>query len=227
MHLMTLFPLACALALAGCGAAPPTDAAGQPGSTAAASAEAAQPGDAARIPPTTDASRMDDLNRFVPEGARIVDTVRGDLTGAGSDDVVLVVSPAASGDGKLGEGVPRSVLLLTRDATGALRKAAENARLVPCATCGGTAGDPYAFSRIEAGTLTIAVSGGSRERWFDNYVFRYAPAQQRWTLVQVVRGVSDTMTEQRRQIELTGEELGDVAFPDFDPATLRKTATLD
>jgi hypothetical protein len=223
MHLVRLFPLALLGTLAACDATQPADA-GHAGAPPAPTTEAASKGG----PQTqTEAARMDDLNRFVPEGARIVDTVKGDLTGSGSDDTLLVVAPAATDAATPGEGPARSVILLTRDGSGALTSAAENARMVPCATCGGAVGDPYAFSRIEAGTLTIAVSGGSRERWFDNYVFRYAPGQKDWLLERVVRGASDTMTERQEQIELTGEELGQVTFAAFDPATLPRNATLE
>lgn len=169
---------------------------------------------------TAATSGADDPAAFVPEGATLVDTVRGDLTGRGTADALIVFSPAATGQQPLGDGPVRTVVLMTRDASGRLQNAAENARIVPCARCGGIAGDPYAYARIEAGTVTLAVAGGSRERWFHDYVFRYAPERATWQLEQVVRGVTDTQTGLQKQTELTAADFGDIGFADFDPATL-------
>ncbi len=163
---------------------------------------------------------------FVPRGATLVDTVQGDLTGRGTSDALIVFSPATTETQPLGEGPPRTIVLLTRDASGGLKKAAENARIVPCKRCGGLAGDPYAYARIEAGTVTLAVAGGSRERWFSDYVFRYAPERATWQLEQVVRGVTDTQTGAQKQAQLKVADFGEIGFPDFDPQTLPTAPTL-
>lgn len=161
-----------------------------------------------------------DFSAFVPESAKVVDVVHGDLTGRGSADVLLVIAPDVGAHEGLGEGPARSVILLTRDASGELRKSAENARIVPCARCGGVAGDPYGYARIEAGTVTVSISGGSRERWFDDYIFRYSATASSWRLFRVVRGVTDTQTGAQKQVELSEEDFGDVAFAEFEPAAL-------
>lgn len=164
---------------------------------------------------------------FVPSGMETVDTLRGDLTGTGRSDALLVVSPPTSAGDKLGQGAPRTVILLTQDESGELHKAAENAHIVPCANCGGMAGDPYAFSRIEKGQFTISISGGSRERWADDFTFRYAPANKSWLLEKVVRELTDTQSGQHKQLELTAKDFGQVTFADFDPAKLPKVAPLE
>lgn len=164
---------------------------------------------------------------FVPEGATLVDTVCGDLTGRGTHDALIVFSRPTSEQTPLGQGPARTVVLLTGDASGVLRKEAENGNIVPCERCGGIAGDPYAYARIEAGTLTLAVSGGSRERWFHDYVFRYASQSATWQLEQVVRGVTDTQTGHQEQEALTAADFGDIGFADFDPATLPAAPALD
>lgn len=169
---------------------------------------------------------MQDVSSFVPVGMTVLETLRGDLTGNAHSDALLVFSPPEPTDAKLGEGAPRTVLLLTQDASGALHKAAENGRIVPCARCGGMAGDPYAFSRIEAGRFTISVSGGSRERWADDYTFRYVPEQKNWQLDKVVRELTDTQGGQHTKLELSPKDFGQVSFADFDPATLPKPAPL-
>ncbi|MBG3850543.1 hypothetical protein ABQZ69_13185 [Xanthomonas sp. WHRI 8391] len=170
---------------------------------------------------------MGTIDSFVPAGSKALETIRGDLTGSGHSDALVVVSPPATGSEKLGEGQPRTVLLLTQIAEGALQKAAENRKIVPCARCGGLAGDPYAFSRIQKGQFTISISGGSRERWADDFTFKYSADQQTWMLDKVVRDLTDTETEQHNTLELTSKDFGTVTFQDFDPATLKKVAALD
>ena len=159
--------------------------------------------------------------------ARVVDSVVGDLTGGGRSDALIVFAPASSEQDRLGEGPARTVVLLTRDQSGRLQRAAENARLIPCARCGGVAGDPYGDARIDAGTVTIAVSGGSRERWFSDYVFRYAAEQGDWLLDRVIRGVTDTQTGIQKQAELTAADFGEMPFSRFDPGSLQAAPTLD
>jgi hypothetical protein len=177
--------------------------------------------------PVDTAPGVDDPTAFVPEGATLVDTVRGDLTGRGTSDALIVFSPATAEAHPLGDGPARTIVLLTRDAPGSLQKVAENARIVPCERCGGIAGDPYAYARIEAGAVTVAVAGGSRERWFHDYIFRYVPGRAIWQLEQVVRGVTDTQTELQKKTELTAADFGDIGFADFDPETLPAAPALD
>lgn len=162
----------------------------------------------------------DDLNGFIPNGMTLVDSVRGDLTGNGGHDALLVVAPPTPAGTALGEGMPRSMLLLVDSGNGGLQLAARNDRLVPCQRCGGLAGDPYAFSRIDAGGFTVSLSGGSRERWATDYHFAYRAADQRWLLHQVTRVVTDTETGQRRDQQLDAGALGSPDFSQFDPATL-------
>ncbi|MCD9004850.1 hypothetical protein LDO31_01100 [Luteimonas sp. XNQY3] len=226
MHTPWMSALLSSVLLVGCGV--------QEGPVAAQVAEDDATGaDVPRAPATHEASQTamtsgrDDPAAFVPGGATRVDTVRGDLTGRGTSDALIVFSPATPERQPLGDGPARTVVLLTRDASGRLQNAAENARIVPCERCGGIAGDPYAYARIEAGDVTLAVAGGSRERWFHDYVFRYAPERATWQLEQVVRGVTDTQTGLQKQTELTAADFGDIGFADFDPATLPPAPALD
>ncbi len=87
------------------------------------------------------------------------------------------------------------------------------------------AGDPYAFSRIEKGQFTISMLGRlARSGWADDFTFRYAPDSKTWLLDKVVRELTDTQSEQHKQLELTAKDFGQVAFADFDPAKLPKVA---
>lgn len=173
------------------------------------------------------AQRADDPATFVPAGATVVDVVRGDLTGQGTSDALVVFSSGVTVQRPFGDGPARTVLLLLGDGSGRLQKVAENARIIPCEACGGMAGDPYAYAHIEAGSMTLAVAGGSRQRWFHDYEFRYAPARSIWQLQRVVRGVTDTRTDLHKQAELTFADFGEVDFADFDPASLPPAPALD
>jgi hypothetical protein len=153
--------------------------------------------------------------------------VRGDLTGNGTQDALLVVSAPTAADAQLGQGSPRSVLLLTDTGGGKLQLAARNDRLVPCERCGGMAGDPYAFSQIEAGSFTVSVSGGSRERWASDYRFTHHAGDNRWQLQQVTRVITDTESGEQREQQLDAGTLGAHDFDTFDPATLPAAPRLD
>ena len=171
---------------------------------------------------TDKGSKMDDLKSFATDGARILESKTGDLTGAGHKDVLLVLDPPTTGKEKLGEGPNRTVLLLLRDASGQLAKVTSNSHVVLCATCGGVAGDPFGYVRIDGGSFTIVNGGGSRERWSDEFTFTYAKDSQDWFVTKVNRQVSDSETGHEKKIELTPHELGKVSFRDFDPAKVQE-----
>lgn len=163
-----------------------------------------------------------ELNAFVEGNSKILSSQQGDLSGNGTPGVVLVLDHPGTGAEMLGEGKPRSVLLLTRDGAGELHKAKQNDRLVPCAQCGGMAGDPFGYVRVDKGGFTALVEGGSRERWSNEYTFKYSTDQQDWLLDKAVRSVTDTQTGEEKSVELTGKDFGTIRFEEFDPETLPK-----
>ena len=170
----------------------------------------------------------EDINLLVPAGMTLVDSVRGDLTGKGLDDALLVAAPPSAPEAGLGQGSPRSVLLLRNDGNGQLQVAARNERLVPCERCGGIAGDPYAYSRIENGHFTVSVSGGSRQRWASDYRFQYQAQDDSWQLASVTREITDTATGQNQRQQLEADALTvPLSFEHFDPATLPRAPELE
>lgn len=190
------------------------------GLAASAHAQSANPYATPSAAAAAQGSAMDDLTSFATGGAKVLESIKGDLTGERSADVLLVLDPPLTGKETLGQGAWRDVVLLTRDANGTLHKAASNPRLVPCAQCGGMAGDPYAYSRISKGQFTIVIGGGSRERWTDEYNFTYVGAKKDWFVSTVVRRVADSITGKQKHIELATRELGTVTFAAFDPGQL-------
>lgn len=170
-------------------------------------------------PAASKESSVNELQSHIPSGSKLLDSKIGDLDGDGRPDALLVLDHS-KGNEKLGEGSPRTIVVLVRDASGTLRRAAQNDKLVPCETCGGIVGDPYGYVRIENGRFTVAVGGGSRERWSDDYTFAYAGGD--WFVDQVLRSVSDPDTGAEKQKTLTAKEIGKVRFGDFDPSQLEQ-----
>lgn len=181
------------------------------------------------VPPAGNASELsshknefmaEQLDAFVEGNAKILDSQQGDLRGNGERGVVLVLDHPGAGNEKLGEGEPRTLLLLTRDGTGELQKVGKNDRLIPCAQCGGMAGDPFGYIKVGEGRFTVLIEGGSRERWSNEYTFQYSGEQQDWLLDKTVRTVTDTDTGEEKRVELTGKNFGTIRFEEFDPETL-------
>jgi len=160
-----------------------------------------------------------DLKAFVGKD-RVLDTKRGDLTGNGREDVLLVLDQSPTDSNVLGQGQPRVVVLLVRDANGQLHEAAKNSKLVPCARCGGLYGDPYSYTRLGAGRFTLVTEGGSREHWSNKYTFAYSKKQHDWLLRVVKRKVFDRLTEKGRSLSLTTKTFGQVRFSKADPYSL-------
>lgn len=163
----------------------------------------------------------DSAQAFVPAGAKLLETIKGDLNGDGVEDALLVIDPPAPRSLTAGENGPgRIVMLLLGGADGRWRSAARNDKLVLCAACGGVMGDPFGYARVSAGSFTVVNSGGSRERWTDSYTFGYAPADKAWWLEGVSRQVIDTETDAENKKDFTAAELGKVRFEDFDPSSV-------
>jgi len=161
----------------------------------------------------------DDLMVLSVDGSKLLDAQIGDLTGQGSV-VALVVLERPAGDSNAGEGRLRTLMLVVRDAQGQLRALAQNDKIVPCNRCGGIAGDPYSYSRVAPGRFTVVTEGGSREHWWNEFHFEYAPKINGWILQKAVRGVRDTASGRKKQVNLSARTLGVIKFNDFDPASL-------
>ncbi|RDZ26923.1 hypothetical protein [Lysobacter silvisoli] len=156
----------------------------------------------------------DDLAAFVPSGTSLRTSARGDLDGDGDQDALLVLNPVAGGDAAF---APRTLLLLRRDAGGALRLAVSSPKAVLCRSCGGMSGDPLQGIDVKKGEFTLRFEGGSRELWSSEYRFAYRSQDDDWHLTEAVsRGFdrSDGKSAERKQGPI---EFGDVALGEFDP----------
>jgi hypothetical protein len=163
----------------------------------------------------------DDLKVLSADGSKLLDAQIGDLSGQGGVTALVVLEhPAGASDSDADEGRSRTLLLVARNAQGQLQTLAQNDKIVPCARCGGVAGDPYSYSRVSPGRFTVVTEGGSREHWWNEFDFEYAPEINDWILQKAVRGVRDTATGRKKQFSLSARTLGVIKFNDFDPASL-------
>lgn len=183
------------------------------------SSEAVGPAATAQSPGTAQPLTKDDLKVLATNGSKLLDTQIGDLTGEGKVAALVLLDHPAD-DSRAGEGASRTLLLVTRDAQGQLQTLAQNDKIVPCARCGGTAGDPYSYSRVAPGRFTVVTEGGSREHWWNEFNFKYVPKLNTWVLEKAVRGVTDTATGRKKRINLSPKTLGVVKLNDFDPSSL-------
>jgi hypothetical protein len=168
----------------------------------------------AQSPP---ASAKTDLVAAALGGVRVIDTQIADLNGDGRPDALVVIEPAAVAGQAPGS---RDLVILVRNAAGELKKVAHNNRLIPCATCGGAAGDPYAGIQIDAqGQFTVLLHGGGREQWSDSYSFLYESQYHEWLFTKAVRRVEDRETGQTDQVAVGATDFGG-PFGTFDPSTL-------
>ena len=206
------FLVVCCLSLAACRAGSPEGPATQTVTEVASKVEVR-----ADTPIQQKGDVKDDLGVFATGGANILASETGDLTGDGRSDAVLVLDPPASGSAP-GELEYRTVALLIRDDQGQLQKVSQNDKLIPCATCGGAAGDPFGYARIKNGELTLVTEGGSRERWSSEYVFKYVAAQNDLVLEKVDRSAFDQISQQSVSRTFTQKDFGNVAFSKFNPS---------
>lgn len=225
MNLKKVIVMACAVAISACQANTPSSAmvdASTSSESTSAKMDVSPVDKANELSNQSGKLMMEQLEAFVEGNMKILDSQQGDLRGNGRQGAVLVLDHPATANEKLGEGEPRTVLLIARDGAGELKKVGKNDRLIPCAQCGGMAGDPFGYVQVGEGQFTVLIEGGSRERWSNEYTFKYSAEQQDWLLSKTVRTVTDTETGEEQRVELTGKNFGSIRFEEFDPETLPK-----
>jgi hypothetical protein len=163
----------------------------------------------------------DDVKPFVRKGLIPIALENGDLNADGRKDHILVMSEIVHEDAAWEEGAgERSVLILIREAGGALRLAAQNDVVIYCRNCGGVFGDPFAGVNIRGTSFTINNYGGSNDRWSYSYTFAYSRRDRTWQLVRVVDESFHTLDPKhtmRRRVYTAPTNFGLINFADFDP----------
>lgn len=170
--------------------------------------------------PMNDTSALGEFKAFVAADKKILASQAGDLNTDGLQDAILILDGAKTSRQKLGEGDPRTLLLLIRHPDGHFVEAARNSKIVPCASCGGLVGDPFGYVRVDKGGFIVSIEGGSRERWSSEYTFRFASDKKQWLLETAEHSVIDTMTGHDNRQKLTNSDFGAIPIDTFDPSTL-------
>ncbi len=168
----------------------------------------------APMPATTGTPVVDaTLARFAPAGTVLRASARGDLDGDGDEDALIVVER----EGAEADTAPRGLLLLRRDAAGALQSVVSNPGAILCRRCGGMMGDPLQGVRIGQAGFTLRFEGGSRELWSSEFRFVYARDRDAWRLAGIVHGGFDRADGKAAERRLGIADFGDVPLESFDP----------
>ena len=169
-----------------------------------------------------------EVKAFVEAGAMPIALETADLNGDGRTDYLLAYQrPAAVPEDEL-PTTQRPLLILLREAGGALRLAARNDRIILCEDCGGMLGDPFQGISTGPKTFTVHLHGGSRYRWGFDYKFAYSRRDQAWQLVQVHETEMDVMDPESEAAAEVGQDyrpprdFGKIDFADFDPEHWKK-----
>lgn len=147
-------------------------------------------------------------------GAKVVDSIMGDLTGEGSDDALLVIDPV-QGD-RAHERHALEVVLMRRDGNGRLYKAETNRRLLVCGPCATT--DRLLNAR--SGTFTVLDARTGTHAMRSEYHFEYDLGTKAWRVAHVSREIIDPLTGRELRQDFNQHDLGGITFARFDPARL-------
>jgi len=161
----------------------------------------------------------DELSPFVEPDTQVLALLQADLNGDGREDAVLVLERASDPALDSSEEVQRPSLLLMREANGRLALHARNDRLVYCASCGGTMGDPFQDIAVTDRGFTVSHAGGSGWRWGIDTTFAWSRRHATWQLVRVEEvsfhaGAPDNL---ERTVSTPPKDFGRIDFADFDP----------
>ncbi|MCX5772312.1 MAG: HEAT repeat domain-containing protein [Candidatus Hydrogenedentes bacterium] len=170
---------------------------------------------------TEEALRDIELKPFIEKGMRLRAVADADLDGDGTMDYVVVLERQEDPNDPDWADAPRPLLILLRDATGPLKLAKRNDKIVLPRSGGGMWGDP--LDGLEAGTKTFTVShyGGTSWRWGNSYTFNYSRIDKTWQLVSVdileSVHVIDPDAEAETHEYTPPKDYGKIDIADFDP----------
>lgn len=163
--------------------------------------------------------------RFVPDGQIVIAQARADLDLDGREDVLLVLeADREETKGNEPDDGPRRLLILRRDASGALQLAKQSKQAVLCRQCGGVMGDPFESVEAKKGSFTITHYGGSAWRWASRYQFNYSRRDQTWQLVYAEETsfhAGDPEKTEKQSVARPPKQFGKIAVDEFDPYDYR------
>ncbi|CAH1230840.1 hypothetical protein PAECIP111891_06745 [Paenibacillus allorhizoplanae] len=118
--------------------------------------------------------------------------VEGDLNKDGIQDVAMVIEKLESAKDQAPE---RALLIAFGNKDGTYTRSIMADKAILKADEGGIWGDPLAGISIDKGSIIVSFYGGSNDRWYGNYRFRFQ--DEDWYLIGATVGsfYSGTMTE--------------------------------
>lgn len=118
--------------------------------------------------------------------------VEGDLNKDGIQDIGMVIEKLESAKDQAPE---RALLIAFGNKDGTYTRSTMADKAILKADEGGVWGDPLAGISIDRGSLIVSFYGGSNDRWYGNYRFRFQ--DEDWYLIGATVGsfYSGTMTE--------------------------------
>ncbi len=136
-----------------------------------------------------------DIQSFIPKGWHILEKydkkpalAAGDLNKDGIADKAFVIEQSIKGEGssKYALNAPRHLIIVfgQKNHTYKLSIKAKQAILLACE--GGGYGDPFDDIEVDRGSVLLKFFGGSGERWYMDYRFRYQ--NNGWYLIGATEG---------------------------------------
>lgn len=165
-------------------------------------------------------SNTSPVQAFVEDGTQLISLESADLNGDGfQDHIIILEKQKTQSAGFEIEEEQRSLLILIADSTGALKNVKRNNKIIYCATCGGSIGDPFVEVVAKENTFTVYHYGGSGWRWAINYKFNYSKRDKTWQLVRVESAYyhSGNPDEIDETISTPPTHYGKIDIQDFDP----------
>lgn len=156
------------------------------------------------------------INSFILKGWHIVEKVKGepakaegDLNNDGIKDVALVIEATSKVNE---EAPPRSLMILFGNKEKSYSLAAIGKNAVLLSNDGGVWGDPFESIKIDRKSLLISFYGGSNDRWFNSYRFKFR--YNGFYLIGVTLGSykTATTTKENANIEDYNLIIGDYVF---------------
>lgn len=137
------------------------------------------------------------LSDFVPEGWRLLDSVKLDFNEDGISDHVAVLQVEWEQNRETWR-YPRILFAVASDGAGQYRLDFQNENLIRTSEQGGVYGDPYLPLTAEGTVFTTHCYGGSGWRWSEDYTYEYIEGTWYLILAEEIDGYQDYITEYSR-----------------------------
>lgn len=124
----------------------------------------------------------EEIALLIPKGWHVISSVEGDLNKDFITDKAFVIEELIETEYDL----PRKLLIAFGNQDGGYTLSIEAENAILSKSEGGPFGDPFQEMIIDRGSLVLKYFGGSSERWYKNYRFRYQDGG--WYLIGATEG---------------------------------------